>query len=223
MHIRINKEDRDALRIFWYENLDSRFIKEFRFTRPTFGAGSSPYILNATIEKHVSAYNVMYPKTVKALLNDTYVDDIQGGGNCIKDLETFKIETEIIMKQGGFALHKWHSNVTSRELISNEIVNNSHGKLSPASRTNERILGVPWNKERDTLRTEFTPCMQVKEPITKRKILSAAKRWMGSLNTRRHTEKMGCMGKDVFRNEFFNCSMLRYNSTLSATLLTWIR
>ena len=82
----------------------------------------------------------MYPKTVKALLNDTYVDDIQGGGDCIKDLETFKAEPKIIMKQGGFSLHKWDSNVTSFESISNEIVNDSDGKLSPASRTNGRIL-----------------------------------------------------------------------------------
>ena len=71
LQIRINKRDRYALRIFWYEHPDSRFIKEYRFTRAIFGAGPSPYILNATIEKHVSAYNVMYPKTVKALLNDT--------------------------------------------------------------------------------------------------------------------------------------------------------
>ena len=121
----------------------------------------------------MSAYNVIYPKTVKALLNDTYVDDIQGGGYCIKDLEIFKSEAEIIMKQGGFALHKWHSNVTSLESISNGNVNDSDCKLSPASRTNGRILGVPWNKERDTLRIKFTPFIQVKEPITKRKILSA--------------------------------------------------
>ena len=38
------------------------------------------------------------------------------------------------------------------------------------------------------------------------------KRWMGSLNTRRHTEKMECMGKDVFGNDFFNCSVLHYAS-----------
>ena len=49
----------------------------------------------------MSAYNVMYSKTVKAILSDTYVDEIQGGGDCIKDLETFKTEAEIIMKQGG--------------------------------------------------------------------------------------------------------------------------
>ena len=51
LQIRINKKDRDALRIFWYENLDFRFIKEYHFTRAIFGAGPSPYILNATIEK----------------------------------------------------------------------------------------------------------------------------------------------------------------------------
>ena len=61
----------------------------------------------------MSAYNVMYSKTVKAILSDTYVDEIQGGGDCIKDLETFKTEAEIIMKQGGFALHRWHGNVAS--------------------------------------------------------------------------------------------------------------
>ena len=105
MQIWINKEDRDAKEIFWYENLDSRSIKEYRFTRAVFGAGPSPYILNATIEKYMSVYNVVYPKTVKALLNGTYVDDIQGSGDCIKDLGTFKTEAEIIMKQGGFALH----------------------------------------------------------------------------------------------------------------------
>ena len=89
----------------------------------------------------------MYSKTVKAILSDTYVDEIQGGGDCIMDLETFKTEAEIIMKQGGFALHRWHGNVASLESISNENVNDSDGKLSSASRNNGRILGVPWNKE----------------------------------------------------------------------------
>ena len=97
--------------------------------------------------KNVSVYNVMYSKTVKAILSDTYVDEIQGGGDCIKDLETFKTEAEIIMKQGGFALHRWHGNVASLESISNENVNDSDGKLSSASTHNGRILGVPWNKE----------------------------------------------------------------------------
>ena len=91
--------------------------------------------------------------------------------------------------------------------------------------------------------------MQVKEPITKRKILSAIKSAYNFLGLAspisvtakiifseiclRHlgwdhlipedTEKMECMGKDLFGKEFFNCSTLRHNSRLSASLLKWIR
>ena len=71
-----------------------------------FGVGPRPYILNATIEKYVSTFNAMYPQTVKALLNGTYAGDMQGGGGCIKDLETFKTDAEIIVEEKGFSLHK---------------------------------------------------------------------------------------------------------------------
>ena len=38
----------------WYENLDSRTVIEYRYTRVIFGSGPSPYILGATPKKHVS-------------------------------------------------------------------------------------------------------------------------------------------------------------------------
>ena len=116
-----HQEDRDALQIFWYENLDSRFIKEYRFTRAIFGAGPSSYILNVTIEKHMSAYNVVYPKTVKELLKDTYVESV------LRTWKHSKHKQKLAWDKGGFAFHKWHSNVTSLESISNEIVNNDDG------------------------------------------------------------------------------------------------
>ena len=46
-----------------------------------------------------------------ALLEDTYVDDIQGGGEVEEDGTTFKEEASNIMSKVGFTLHKWHSNV----------------------------------------------------------------------------------------------------------------
>ena len=76
-----------------------------------------------------------------------FIDDIQGGGDCIKDLKTLKTEAKIIMKQQGFTPHKWYSNVTFLESISHEIINNGDGKLFLYSRKNRRILRVPWNKE----------------------------------------------------------------------------
>ena len=56
IQIRVKEEDRDAQRILWYDNLEERNIIEYRLTRVIFGAGPSPYILGATLQKHVSQY-----------------------------------------------------------------------------------------------------------------------------------------------------------------------
>ena len=54
LQIKVDPKDRDALRLLWYENLDSRTVLQYRFTRVIFGSGPSPYILGATLQKHVS-------------------------------------------------------------------------------------------------------------------------------------------------------------------------
>ena len=80
LQIRVKECDRDAHRILWYDNLTDRNVREYRFARVIFGATPSPYILGSTIEKHLKLYEGRYPETVKTLREDTYVDDIHGGG-----------------------------------------------------------------------------------------------------------------------------------------------
>ena len=75
------------------------------------GVTSSPYILGATLQEHIKGYNKTFKTTAQALLEDTYVDDIQGGGDVEEDAATCKEEASNIMSEGGFTLHKWHSNV----------------------------------------------------------------------------------------------------------------
>jgi len=55
-----------------------------------FGAGPSPYILGITLHKHVSRYKDSNPETANALLEDTYVDDIQYRGRSAEELVNFK-------------------------------------------------------------------------------------------------------------------------------------
>ena len=43
-------------------------------------------------------------------MEDTYVDDIQGGAGKEEDVATFKEESIKILSEGGFSLHKWYSN-----------------------------------------------------------------------------------------------------------------
>ena len=90
LQIRVDEKDREAQRILWYDNLASRNVTEYRFTRVIFGATSSPYILRATLQKHIRDYQEKITPTAKALLEDTYVDDIQGGVNEVEDAVAFK-------------------------------------------------------------------------------------------------------------------------------------
>ena len=147
----MHEKDRDAQRILWYDNLEEQNVTDYRFTRVIFGATSSPYILGATLQKHVSKYESLYPETTKSLLEDTYVDDIQGGGDNEEQAVAFKAESDKILSKANFPLHKWHSNVES--LDSSERCDDSDEQTYAESlvgnkRSNEtKILGVPWNKK----------------------------------------------------------------------------
>ena len=80
-----------------------------------FGSGPSPYIVGATLKKHISQYADKYPNTTDELLKNTYVDDVQSGGNHKEELFKFKEEATKVIEDGGFHLHKWHSNVPELE------------------------------------------------------------------------------------------------------------
>ena len=179
LQIRISEEDRDAQRTVWYNDLTDRKVMEYRFTRVIFGATPSPYILGATLQKHVSQYRFDYPETSKALMQDTYVDDIQSGGDSAEALQKFK-EATAIMEEGGFKLHKWHSNIQllesepDQEEASSQDQDNLRVVLKDsASASTSKILGVLWEKKSDALQVNFRPCLQIESPLTKRKMLAA--------------------------------------------------
>ena len=144
----------------WYNHLTDRQILEYRFTRVIFGATPSPYVLGSTLQKHVKQFNEEYPQTAKALLEDTYVDDVQSGGESIAELQRFKDETTKIMGKGGFTLHKWHSNAKLLEDCTTDFTAPNQSSLTlttdneKESRTT-KILGIPRHKEEDTLQICF--------------------------------------------------------------------
>ena len=96
-----------------------------------------------------------------ALEENTYVDDLQAGGETEEELIRLKNESSQILRKAGFQLHKWHSNVNKLE--------------SDVEAKSTKLLGIPWNKETDQLSIDFTACINNgnKKVITKRKMLSA--------------------------------------------------
>ena len=156
-------------RILWYKNLENQLIKDFCCSRVIFGASPSPYILGATIERHLERYKGEYTDIINTLKRDTYIDDIQDGGDSIESLRRFKVEAMRIMAEAGFMLHKWHFNVKAPE--SNE-VHEQLKEMTVEANYNTKILGISWNKSTDTLELDFTPCIKEYDVLTKRKMIS---------------------------------------------------
>ena len=86
-----------------------------KFTRLVFGLTQSPFILEATLKVHFHNYLTKYPKVIKIMSHDMYVDDLTYGGNKVGEVESLKQKCEELFKKGGFHLHKWHSNIPSLE------------------------------------------------------------------------------------------------------------
>ena len=143
--------------LVWWSH--KRNIEEFWFIRVLCGSGTSPLILSTSFEKHVESFKEKFPETTEALLEDTYVDDIQSGGDCPKELIKFKEESTKIMGEGGFKLHKWHSNVT--ELNSSMTIEQDDAVLTYTDWTTGRkqhetkILSVTWNKQSNKITIDF--------------------------------------------------------------------
>ena len=126
-----------------------------------FGSEPSPYILNAILEKHFDQYEEQNPETVKSLQDDTYVNNIQYGGNTETELQKFKEESIIIFKEGGFSLHIWHSNIQPLEKDESDECKLNKDTITFAKEsigtkeTETKILGLPWNKTTDEIHISF--------------------------------------------------------------------
>ncbi|XP_068680742.1 uncharacterized protein [Montipora foliosa] len=114
--------------------------------------------------------------TAQVPLEDTYVDDIQGGGDVEEDVATFKEEASNIMSEGRFTLHKWHSNVEQLNSVGKVTEGEeTYAKSLVGNRGNRetKILGTLWNKEHDTQSIDFKMCLKAEKPLTKGKMISA--------------------------------------------------
>ena len=78
LSISLDEQDRDATRFFWLSDPtdpESQF-EVYRFKSILFGATCSPFILNATIQKHLDQFNDPVTQRIKS---DLYVDNLAFG------------------------------------------------------------------------------------------------------------------------------------------------
>ena len=125
--------------------------------RVPFGVEASPFVLGATLQNHLQQQETEFEDTVRALKENTYVDNLMQMEGDQEQLVNFKKESTEILENARFSVHKWQSNVGSLE---------SENMPIPS-----KILGHTWNKEDDTLEVPAKPFAE-DQPVTKRTILS---------------------------------------------------
>ena len=164
LQIELHNDDKDVTRFFWFDDPTdpSSPLVTYRFRVVLFGATCSPFILHATIMKHLKSNETHFTETLKKGL---YVDNILTSFDSENELISFYRESRQLFNEGGFNLRSWSSNSTIVcQLASDE-------KCEDPEKT-VKILGLRWNNEKDTiaLQDNFNPDLD-NTCLTKRELL----------------------------------------------------
>ena len=107
LQIAVHRDDCDVHRFLW--DCDGQ-VKVMRFRRVPFGNCSCPFLLNATVQHHLSLFPAS--RTVTELQQNLYVDDFLSGCDFVEETCQMIHEACDVMSQGCMTLTKWSSNST---------------------------------------------------------------------------------------------------------------
>ncbi|XP_071177853.1 uncharacterized protein [Mytilus edulis] len=164
LQITLDEKDRDMKRFFWLKDSTdpTSELITYRSKAILFGATCSPFILNATLLKHLREQS---SHTSETHLYGVYVDNIIAGFDNTTELLKFYEESRALMTKGGFNLRSWASNCTAlNDLATSQNVNDGNNCIT--------VLGLRWNTKDDRVSFGFKPLSMLPDyQITKREIL----------------------------------------------------
>ena len=85
-------------------------IVVMRFTRVVFGISASPFLLNATIDHHMSKLELTDRQFVDKFRRSIYVDDVATGSADVNTAYEFYTKAKLHLAQANFNLRKFESN-----------------------------------------------------------------------------------------------------------------
>jgi len=92
LQISLSERDWDTVRFLWFTGPPTEekdvTLRMLRMTRVVFGASSSPFLLAATIRKHLRQYEHEHPRVIEVLSSSLYVDDFISSANEVTEAHT---------------------------------------------------------------------------------------------------------------------------------------
>ena len=109
LNIVLDEEDHDATRFFWLSKLNNPTcaFEIYRFKHILFGASSSTFILNATLDKHLKQFSDPVEERIS---EDIYADDLVSRAQDGDGAVSFYTKARSWMTPAGFNLRSWTSN-----------------------------------------------------------------------------------------------------------------
>ena len=168
----IHPDDRRYQLILWRGD-PSEPVRVYELTTNTYGLKSSPFVAIRCLHKLANDESDKHPRAARLLLNNTYVDDINGGGDSIEEAREIRDELINILGTAGYELRKWSSNEPS--LLAD--LPDEHCEVPRSFKCEEdtgfiKVLGVQWNPKTDSF-TYHLNLPEKQSVITRRSILSS--------------------------------------------------
>ena len=130
----VDEEHRKFLKFLWI-NLESQELLTFQFKVVLFGATCSPYLLQETLQTHLSQN-----AEGNSFLDKFYVDNYMNTYDNQAELVTDKVRLDNVMNQASMPLREWVSN--------NKHFNCLYQLAVPVT---QNILGISWNPNTDNM------------------------------------------------------------------------
>ena len=165
LHVKLYEADRDSTRFLWLSDANdpTSALTTYRFKVVPFGTVSSPFMLNATLDLHLSKFSSQVAQDMKINL---YVDNLISGCNSEKEALDYYKQARSMLCEAKFNLRSWSSNSCQLRAITSKDQTNDPNECV-------NLLGLRWHTSNDTL--SFVPrkfqSLSSSQLVTKREIL----------------------------------------------------
>ena len=166
--IRIPEMDQQVHRFLWRNLETNREPDIYVKTVLTFGDKPAPAMAQTALRKTAKEAKETFPAAAKVIEDNTYMDDICDSVPTMNEANKLTTDLDSVLETGGFQVKGWVSNRIEK-------TENRQQEVSPKGITVEKVLGVVWISERDTLSfkvpADFPEGKEMVQ-LSKRKILS---------------------------------------------------
>ena len=119
-----------------------------RLARVVFAVTNSPFLLNGTVQSHISSYH-FDPEVAMQVLRSFFADDFSGGTKTTTAAFELYKKLTVRFLEGQFNLTKWRTNNKQLGLL----ISQFEGTEIPVARGN--VLGILWDDENDEFIFDF--------------------------------------------------------------------